>query len=144
MQSYEELLSESAVSVLDNELRLCYSKLYAFDAFNKAGNKFDAGDWRMCIAYFGLGYLNSYINNRLDDNEKNIYQTIYSYAQSKFVGNIFGESNSAFILSKCWEAINDGGEADLFFKTGFIASEDKNGARKHLITAFVMKYGLLT
>ena len=98
----------------------------------------------MCIAYFGLGYLNSYINNRLDDNEKNIYQTTYSYAQSKFVGNIFGESNSAFILSKCWEAINDGGEADLFFKTGFIASEDKNGARKHLITAFVMKYGLLT
>ena len=142
MQSYEQLLSHSAVTVLDSELKLCYSKLYAFDEFTKAGDKFDAGEWGMCVAFFGLGYLKTYINNRLDDNEKSIHQSAYAVAQSKFVSNIFGENNSVIIIDKCWEAINSGGEAEMFFMTGSVASEDKDGARKHLITAFVMKYGL--
>lgn len=142
-QNYEQLVSTSAVIELEQELRLSYSKLYSFNAFSKAGDKFDAGDWGFCVAIFGLGYLTNYIQNRLDSGDKALYQNAFSNAQSQFIRNIFGEANSTSIISKCWDAINSISEADLFFKTGAIASEDKEGARKHLITAFAMKYKIL-
>lgn len=142
MQNYCDLLSHTAVNVLNQELKLCYAKLNSFNAFKKAGDKFDAGDWGMCIAIFGLGYLKTYIQNKLDESEMHFYNQVYENAQFQFIKNIFGETEAPLIHSKCLELINNRGEAKLFFDVGTVASEDKEGIRKHIATLFVTKYNL--
>jgi len=142
MQNYFDLIPHAAVNVLNQELKLCYAKLNSFNAFNKAGDKFDAGDWGMCIAIFGLGYLKTYIQNKLDETEMHFFNQVYENAQLQFIVNIFGETEAASILNKCLELINNGGEAELFFNVGTVACEDKEGIRKHIATLFVTKYNL--
>ena len=139
--SLSEVLSSSALGGLQNEMALVYWRLNHFNAYEKAGNKFDEGDWGLYICLFSLGYLNGYIKNRLDEVELDQFEDIFKAAQNKYFRG-FGGDDYQSLISRCWGDIQKGGEAELFYNTGILSSQRANGIVKDIVTMFVMKYDL--
>lgn len=139
--SLSEVLSYSALGSLHNEMALVYWRLNHLNAYEKAGDKFDEGDWGLYISLFSLGYLNGYIKNRLDEGELNQFEDIFEVAQNKHFRNFGGEDYQS-LISRCWSEIQKGGECELFYNTGILSSQRTNGIAKDVVTMFVMKYNL--
>ena len=139
----KEVLSNSAVAVLDQELKIAYYRLNQFNAFAKAGDNFNADDWGFCLSLFSVGYLNCYIQNRLDGKELDMHSEIFSSAQSKFLNIMFPNQNLDSIILKIWFEIDSDSDLAMFYKSGIIAGDKVNGIYKDVAFIFTFKHKLL-
>lgn len=140
--SLEEVISDEAVTALRNEMSLVYWRLNNMNAYEKAGSKFDEGDWGLCLTVFSLGYLNGYIQKRLDPNEMPLLKSIFQLAEAKFFKNGWGEEASS-VHHLCWTRISEQDDCQMFYQMGQVASGDENGIVKNVAFMFMTKYDLL-
>lgn len=141
--TFKEVLSNSAVTVLDQELKIAYYRLNQLNAFSKVGDNFNADDWGFCLSLFSVGYLNCYIQNRLDSKELDMHNEIFSSAQSKFLNIMFPNQNLDLVISKIWFEIDSDSDLALFYNAGIIAGDNVNGIYKDVVLMFMTKHNLL-
>lgn len=141
-QSIEEVLSDEAITALRNEMSLVYWRLNNMNAYEKAGSKFDEGDWGLCLTIFSLGYLNGYIQKRLDPAEMPLLKSIYQLSEAKFFKNGWGDEASS-VHHLCWTRISEQDDYKMFYQMGQVASGNEGGIVKDVAFMFMTKYDLL-
>lgn len=140
--SLEDIISDEAINVLRNEMSLVYWRLNNMRAYEKAGAKFDEGDWGICLTIFSLGYMNGFIHRRLDERELPLLKPIYELTQSKYFRSGWGD-DATNVLNLCWRKISESEENQMFYKMGQVASGIVGGIVKDVVLMFMTKYDLL-
>jgi hypothetical protein len=140
--SLEEVLSEEAITALRNEMTLVYWRLNDMNVYEKAGARFDEGDWGLCMAVFSLGYINGFIQRRLDPSETPLQKSIYELAEAKYFRACWGDEASN-VHHLCWTRISEQDEFQMFYRMGQVASGNEGGIVKDVAFMFMTKYGLL-
>lgn len=140
--SLEEVISDQAITAIKNEMSLVYWRLNDMNAYEKAGSKFDEGDWGLCIAIFSLGYINGFIQRRLDPNEIPLQKSIYQLAEAKFFKAGWGDEASN-VYHLCWSRITDNETYQMFYRMGQVSSGNENGIVKDVALMFMTTYDLL-
>ncbi len=140
--SFEEVLSDQAIAALHNEMSLVYWRLNDMNAYEKAGSKFNEGDWGLCIAVFSLGFMSSFIQSRLDPEEMPLHKAIYQIAEAKFFKAGWGE-NASDVYHLCWSRISENKTYQMFYEMGQVSSANKNGIVKDVVLMFMTLYDLL-
>lgn len=140
--SLEEVISEEAITAIRNEMSLVYWRLNNMNAYEKAGDRFDEGDWGLCLTIFSLGYLNGYIQKRLDPNEMPLLKSIYQLTEAKFFRNGWGDEASS-IHHLCWTKISEQDDCQMFFQMGQVASANESGIVKDVVLMFMTKHNMI-
>lgn len=140
--SFEEVLSDQAIAALHNEMSLVYWRLNDMNAYEKAGSKFNEGDWGLCIAVFSLGFMSSFIQSRLDPDEMPLHKSIYQIAEAKFFKAGWGEKASD-VYRLCWSRLSENKTYQMFYEMGQVSSSNKNGIVKDVVLMFMTLYDLL-
>jgi len=140
--SLEEVLSDQAITALRNEMFLVYWRLNDMNVYEKAGSKFDEGDWGLCVAIFSLGYMNGFIQRRLDPNEAPLQKSIYQLAEGKYFRGGWGDEASS-VHHLCWSRISEQEECQMFYRMGQVSSGNENGIVKDVALMFMTTYDLL-
>ena len=137
--SLEEVISDGALTALRNEMSLVYWRLNNMNAYEKAGAKFDEGDWGLCMAVFSLGYMNGYIHRRLDPDEMPLHKSIYQLAEAKYFRAGWGDKAEE-VFHTCWSRITEHEQFQSFYKMGQVASGNENGIVKDVALMFMTAY----
>lgn len=140
--NFEDILSDQAITAIHNEMSLVYWRLNDMNAYEKAGSKFNEGDWGLCIAIFSLGFMSSFIQSRLDPEEMPLHKSIYQIAEAKFFKAGWGDEASD-VYHLCWSRISENKTYQLFYEMGRVSSGNKNGVVKDAVLMFVTLYDLL-
>ena len=138
-KSLEEIISDESIVALQNEMSLVYWRLNNMKAYEKAGSKFDEGDWGLALSVFTLGYLNGYIQKRLDPDEMILHKSIYQLAESKYFRGGWGDKSEE-VFHLCWTRITENEQYQLFYKMGQVASGNENGIVKDVVLMFSTIY----
>jgi hypothetical protein len=89
-----------------------------------------------------LGYINGFIQRRLDPNEIPLQKSIYQLAEAKFFKAGWGDEASN-VYHLCWSRITDNETYQMFYRMGQVSSGNENGIVKDVALMFMTTYDLL-
>jgi len=143
MPDITDILADSAVTCAHSEMNLAIYLMRSSGIYEKPEETFDEGEWGLLTSTAALGYIYEFIQRRLSEEQRqNLFEPTFEKAAINYFAQT-GASEPSELAMTCMQGL-EREENHTLFTIGKLACSEGEGLFKHLLTNFMLKYGLLS